>query len=101
VETPFQLAEGYFSIEALNDTAFHQLLSESIQELRLEILHSFIESGKDEGAINASISTESITAFLDAVSDIHVRWEIQRNGNSKVDELCKLMLYGLIGRNIM
>ncbi|MFB9276627.1 TetR/AcrR family transcriptional regulator [Cohnella cellulosilytica] len=97
-EMPNELLERYFSKEAIDDKVFVELLHASANEIRLDILEAFIESGKREGAINASISTETVLEFLGAVGSILSRWGTASKHQAKAGELYKLMLYGLIGR---
>ncbi|MFE7084450.1 TetR/AcrR family transcriptional regulator, partial [Priestia megaterium] len=96
-EKPHQLLEEYFSPEALHDTVFLELYSESTKEIRKEILQEFIECGKKEGTINASISTETVMEFLDGVAGIQAKWETKDEHKVKSAELYKLVLFGLIG----
>ena len=97
-EMPNELLERYFSKEAIDDKVFVELLHASANEIRLDILEAFIESGKREGAIDASISTETVLEFLGAVGSILSRWGTASEHQAKAGELYKLMLYGLIGR---
>ncbi|MFD9628856.1 TetR/AcrR family transcriptional regulator [Peribacillus muralis] len=97
-EKPHQLLEEYFSQEALHDTVFVDLYKESANEIRRDILQVFIESGKQEGTIDASISTETVMEFLDIAASIQANWETKEDHQTKTAEIGKLILYGLIGR---
>ena len=66
--------------------------------MKLVWIFSFIECGKEEGAINAAISTDSILEFLRAASTIQDKWETQKEYKEKSKELYQLILFGLIGR---
>ncbi|KRE97743.1 TetR family transcriptional regulator [Paenibacillus sp. Soil766] len=97
-EMPNKRMEHYFSKEAIDDQVFVELFSKSTSEIRMDILGAFIESGREEGAIDASISTETVLEFLQAVGCMQNQWGTASEYRSKVGELYKLMLYGLIGR---
>lgn len=97
-EMPNKLMEDYFSTEAIDDQVFVELFSKSTGEIRMDILGAFIESGREEGAIDASISTETILGFLQAVGSMQSQWGTASEYKSKASELYKLVLYGLIGR---
>lgn len=96
-EKPHQLLEEHFSQEALHDAVFVDLFKESAGEVRSDILQVFIESGKQEGAIDATISTETVMEFLDAVAGMQANWETKEEYQTKTAEIGKLILYGLIG----
>lgn len=97
-DMPNQLLEHYFSKEAIDDKVFVQLFSESASEIRMDILSAFIESGREEGAIDPSISTDTVLEFLHAMAGIQDQWGTASEYKAKAAQLYKLMLYGLIGR---
>lgn len=97
-EQPHQLADEGFSKAALDDKVFIGLLNESAQQIKMEVLTTFIESGRQEGLINAVIPTETIVAFLEAVTEIEATWKVSSECREKIESLHHLMLYGLIGR---
>ncbi len=97
-EMPNKLLEHDFSPEAINDKVFLELFSESASDVRREILGAFIESGRQEGAIDASISTETVLEFLQAIAGMQTQWAMASEYQTKIGEVHKLMLYGLIGR---
>jgi AcrR family transcriptional regulator len=97
-ERPHELMEEYFSKAALNDKVFINLLQNGVNEIRMDILSAFIECGKEEGAINAAISTDSILEYLRAASTMQDKWETQKEYKEKSKELYQLILFGLIGR---
>ncbi|QHT58615.1 TetR/AcrR family transcriptional regulator [Paenibacillus lycopersici] len=97
-EMPNQLLDRYFSKEAIDDKVFIQLFSESAKEIRMDILSVFIESGREEGSIDSSISTETVLEYLQAIAGIQDQWGTASEFRTKADELYKLMLYGLIGQ---
>ncbi len=94
---PHEILDEYFSKEALDDKVFVKLFIDGVNEIRMDILSSFIECGKKEGAIDPTISTESILQFLKAISAIQEKWETQQEFKEKSGELYQLILYGLIG----
>lgn len=96
-EMPYRLLEQYFSKEALSDTVFLELYKESIGELRQDILQAFIDSGKNEGALDPLISTETILDYLNAIAGIQANWESVSEHKGKASELYRLVLFGLIG----
>lgn len=96
-EMPNKLLDHYFSKEAIDDKVFVELFNESAGEIRMDILGAFIESGREEGAIDASISTETVLAFLQAIASAQNQWKTASEYQAKANELYKLMLYGLIG----
>ncbi|OXS54222.1 hypothetical protein B1A99_26905 [Cohnella sp. CIP 111063] len=50
------------------------------------------------GAIDASISTETVLEFLQAIAGMQTQWGMASEYQTKIGEVHKLMLYGLIGR---
>jgi len=94
---PFKLVKEYFSPEALSDKTFMKLFWESTNEIRMDVLRVFIESGKQDESIDPSISTDTIMDFLGAVARVQSEWKTTTQ-LEKSSELYKLMLYGLIGR---
>ncbi|MHA6481677.1 TetR/AcrR family transcriptional regulator [Paenibacillus sp. strain BS8-2] len=97
-EMPNQLMEHYFSKEAIDDQMFVELFNKSASEIRVDILRAFIESGREEGAIDNSISTETVLEFLHAIAGIQEQWGTASEYQVKASELYRLMLYGIIGR---
>lgn len=97
-ERPYDLLEDYFSQDALEDKVFIELFQDGVRKIRLEILSSFIELGKDEGVIDSTISTDGILNFLSIASEIQNTWTSQSEHQKKSKELYQLILYGLIGR---
>ncbi|MDF2835057.1 MAG: TetR family transcriptional regulator [Paenibacillus sp.] len=97
-EQPHRLLEQNFSREALHDQVLLELYRESVGEIRRDLLEAFIECGKEEGAIDASVSTSTILDFLNAAAGVQAGWETAEAYQSRTAELYKLILYGLIGR---
>lgn len=97
-EKPHELLEEYFSQDALDDKEFVELFNESVNEIRLNVLADFVESGKEEGAIAPSLSTDTILEFLKAAAPVQAEWNSQQKHKEASGELYQLILYGLIGR---
>jgi AcrR family transcriptional regulator len=93
-----QLLGGYFSPEALDDKVLVNLCHENINKIRTDILMKFIELGKKEGAIDSSISTQTLIDYINALTNIQLSWDTTSNFKEKGLELFHLVLYGLIGR---
>lgn len=83
---------------AVEDQTLSSLYSENTNQIRIEILQEFIELGKREGAIAASVSLETILELLDAIGTIQSNWAKSGNYTEKMAELSQLLLFGLIGR---
>jgi len=97
-DTHQQLLGENFSPEALNDKVLVNLYSENVNKIRTMILMEFIELGKEEGAIDPSISTQTLMEYINAITEIQLSWEASSNYREKGLELYQLVLYGLIGR---
>jgi len=80
----------YFSEIALQDKVLFNLLSDNIKTLKNSIYADYIECGKRENAIDSTISTSTILAFIDGINSIGM--------GVPQDEIHKLFLYGLIGK---
>ncbi|WP_070001125.1 TetR/AcrR family transcriptional regulator [Cellulosilyticum sp. I15G10I2] len=93
-----QLLGEYFSPEALDDKVLVNLCTENVNKIRTDILMKFVESGKDEGAIDPSISTQTIMEYINAITKMQLSWTTASNFKEKGLELFHLILYGLIGR---
>lgn len=93
-----QLLGEYFSPEALNDKVLVNLYGEHANKIRTEILMEFIELGKKDGFISPLISTQTITDYLNALTEIQLSWDAESNYREKGHELYHLILYGLIGK---
>lgn len=88
---PQSILTEYFSENALNDNTFEMLLKDSASKFRMEIMESFIDSGKKAGYIDTEIPTETILNFLT------IALELQTSGES-AEHIYELVLYGLIGK---
>jgi len=97
-DTHKQLLGEYFSPEALNDKVLMNLYGENVNKIRMDILMELIQLGKEDGAIEPSISTQSIMEYINAITEKQLSWEATSNHKKKGLELFHLLLYGLIGR---
>lgn len=97
-EKPHELLAKYFSQEALEDKVFVELLGREMTKMRLDVISVFIESGKSEGVINPSISTDTILHFLLAASEVQAAWKTQEEYKANAVQLYHLILYGMIGQ---
>ena len=97
-EEPAALFARYFSQEALTDAVFVSLLQEGLNAIRLDILATFIESGKAEGEIDSHLSTAVILQVLGAVATVQLAWKTPEEHRQNSKTALHLLLYGLIGR---
>ncbi|MDR2932214.1 MAG: TetR/AcrR family transcriptional regulator [Oscillospiraceae bacterium] len=91
-----QLLQEFFSAEALRDKVLIELYESSASQIRADILRDFIESGKQEGAVNREISTNIIMKYLESIAIVQTSG--QDSDSTEIKALYQLMLYGLIGR---
>lgn len=85
----------YFSASSLADEKFDHILADGIDDLRREVFVEYIEQGKKEHVIDASIPTSVILKYIDGFSTVKV------SPHDYIDELeglHHLFLYGLIGK---
>jgi AcrR family transcriptional regulator len=87
----------YFSSQALDDKVLLNLFTESTNQLKNQICLEYLELGKREGAIDPSISTSTIIEVMEAFRIVQTAIKPGEDIKVKKDELCKLLLYGLIG----
>jgi|SRR5471030_2246518 len=92
-----QLLGEHFSSDALGDKVLLELYNDSANQIKLEILHDFIENGKSEGFINCSISTQTIMEYMKTIEELQLSWQATDNYREKASELHQLVLFGLIG----
>lgn len=97
-QSPHELLAEYFSKEALEDKVFVELFNREVLKIRLDIISVFIESGKSEGVIGSSISTDTILHFLLAAYEVQATWKTQEEYKTNTSDLYHLILYGLIGQ---
>jgi AcrR family transcriptional regulator len=96
-DSTFQSLFDYFSTEALDDKVFLHLCTESIDEQLAEIFRDYIELGKQEGAIDDSISTSTILEYMEAINTAKSKLGPAEIMKTREYEFQKLLLYGLIG----
>ncbi|WP_248924237.1 TetR/AcrR family transcriptional regulator [Paenibacillus hamazuiensis] len=85
------------SVGAVEDHVLQNLYSESTNQIRVKIIREFIELGKREGAIDPSVSLETILELLNAIGKIQLSWARSGKYKDKIAELNRLLLFGLIG----
>ncbi|MGF9966593.1 TetR/AcrR family transcriptional regulator [Bacillus rhizoplanae] len=88
----------YFSHSALEDTALLNLLVKSINKIKQDIYRRYIELGKQENIIDNSISTSTILELIEAINGIGIDMKSE-DIETKQQELHKLFLYGIIGKD--
>ncbi|MDP4097375.1 TetR/AcrR family transcriptional regulator [Paenibacillus sp. P96] len=84
---------------AVEDHILSSLYSENTNQIRIEIIQEFIELGKREGAIDSTISLETLLELLNAIGAVQSTWARAENYKEKMAELNRFLLFGLIGRS--
>lgn len=84
----------YFSTTTLSEKNFIKILSEGCRDIQRSLYLDFIEVGKKEKAIDASIPTETILKFIDCFSNIQISTTDLKN---EMPNLHKLLLHGILG----
>lgn len=95
---PHELLAEYFSVEALEDKTFVELFNKEVNEVRMDVFSTFIESGKADGSVDSSVATEMVIQFLRAALEVQSSWSTQEEYKEKAGELYHLVLYGIIGK---
>ena len=88
----------YFSQNALRDESLCYLLLENVNRSKNVIYRSYVEHGKAQGALDNSISTEIYVSFLEAVNTMGTKLDFSDDANGTLEQIHKLVLYGLVGR---
>jgi len=83
---------------AVEDQVLASLYSESTNQIRIELIQEFIELGRKEGAIHASVTLETLLEILSAVGTLQASWARSGKYKEKMAELIQLLLYGFVGR---
>lgn len=89
----------FFTQDALNDTAFVELLIKHINESKNKIFREYIELGKQENVINGSIPTETFLDFMEALNVIGSKLKVDEDASEKIKQIHYLFLYGIMGKN--
>lgn len=87
----------YFSEEALKDKQLIKLLVENFSEGKKKIYRKYIELGKTEKIVDASVPTETYLNFIDALGSM-ANENINNSEEMNLEHLHKLFLYGLLGK---
>ncbi|MHA6530931.1 TetR/AcrR family transcriptional regulator [Paenibacillus sp. BAC0078] len=83
---------------AVEDQVLSSLYSANTNRIRIELIQEFIALGRKEGAVDRSVSLETILDLLNAIGSLQVSWARTGNYKEKMAELNQLLLFGLIGR---
>jgi len=95
-----ELSHSAFSEYAWEDKTLQQVYKEAANSKAISVYTKFIELGKKEGAIDKSIPTDAILAFLlSSVSIIEQSDYLKTSPQYKMGIL-RLFFYGLLGKEI-
>lgn len=90
--------QGGFSERAWHDPALMEVFKEVVAERTGEIYKSFIQLGKEEGAIDPTIPDEAILKYLSMSLQIMQEEEHIKASEAYKFGVMKLFLYGLVGK---
>lgn len=88
----------YFTEKALQDQTLEKLLLENVNQGKKRIYRQYIELGKKENIIDASIPTDIYLGFMEAINTIGFNAENDDDMDKNIKYFHKLFLYGLIGK---
>lgn len=83
----------YLTTSAQADKNFMKLLSDGVCELQKDLYLHFIEDGKKEGYIDASLPTPLILKYISAINTINISPE---NYHEEINALHQLFLHGIL-----
>lgn len=86
----------YFTQEALKDKALLKLIIEFVNKEKLQLFREYIEVGKKEGAIDNTISTETILRFIEVISIAENSINYSNVPHGYIEEMQKLILHGIL-----
>lgn len=86
----------YFSREALKDSAFLKLLTESLTKEKLKLYKEYIDVGKKEGVIDETLSTETILKFLEMILINHSNVDNSKVSYCYLQEIQKIFFHGIL-----
>jgi len=86
----------YFTQEALKDSTLLKLITEFVNKEKLELFREYIEVGKEEGAIDKTISTETILRFIEAILLNEDNRDLSTVHDGYFEEMQKLILHGML-----
>lgn len=96
-EISYSVSE-YFSERALADPAMVELLVENINRSKAKVYRDYIEYGKREGCIDASIDTDTILDYVEAINTIGSKLKYDDDTPARTRQIHQLFLYGIIGK---
>ena len=88
---------NHFSEKALDDPKMVEHLLESVNRSKADVYRVYIEQGKREGCIDASISTETILDYMEAINIVGSKVELNEDAPAKFKHIQQLFLYGVLG----
>jgi len=93
-----EISRSAFSKETWEDRTFQQVYKEAVNSKAISVYIKFIELGKKEGAIDNSIPTDAILAFLLSSVSIIEQSDYLNTSDEYKREILKLFFYGLFGQ---
>ena len=87
---------NHFSKKALDDPKMMEHLVESVNRSKADVYRVYIEQGKLEGYIDASIATETILDYMEAINIVGSRVELNEDAPTKIKHIHQLFLYGIL-----
>lgn len=83
---------NHFTEMALSDPSLARLLTDSINLIKNDMYREYIETGKKEGVISSSLSTDIILVFLETLNTIEC------SEKDELKQIQHLFLYGMMGK---
>jgi len=93
-----ELSRSAFSEYAWQDKTLQQVYKEAANSKAISVYKKFIELGKQEGAIDKSIPTDAILAYLLSSVSIVERSDYLRTSPEYKRGILRLFFYGLFGK---
>lgn len=93
-----ELSNSAISEYAWTDKTLQQIYKEVVNSKAISVYIKFIESGKKEGAIDASIPNDAILAFLLSTVSIIEQSDYLKTSSEYKKGVLKLFFYGLLGK---
>lgn len=87
---------NHFSKKALDDAKLVEYLVESVNRSKANVYRAYIEQGKMEGYIDASITTETILNYMEAINIVGSRVKLSEDAPTQIKHIHQLFLYGLL-----
>ncbi len=84
---------AYLSTSAMADETFMRLIADGVHDLQNDLYTHYIEAGKKEGCIDASISTELLLKYISAINNISITPDKYQE---EIDALHQLFLHGIL-----